>query len=58
MKSIINALLLAAVSNAALAQTYKVTWVLTDFSAGGTSFSWLELDVVETGRYMSAHGAI
>jgi hypothetical protein len=58
LKSIITALLLAAVSNAAVAQTHKVTWALTDFSAGSTSFSWLELDVVETGRYMSAHGAI
>ena len=58
MKTLVAALLLAVLSNAASAQTYKLTWSLTGFTAGGVSFSWLELDVMETGRYMAAHGAV
>lgn len=58
MKKLIAVLLLASLSGSALAQTYKLTWTLTGFSSGGVNFPALELDVVSSGRYMSAHGAI
>lgn len=58
MKQILAALVMAALCGPAWAQTYKITWSMTGFVAGGTTFPWLELDVVELGRYMAAHGAI
>lgn len=61
MKVVLAALLLALMSDAASAQTstiHKLTWALTGFSAGTTNLPWLELDVLETGRYMAAHGAV
>lgn len=58
MKTLWTAALLAVFAMPAWAQTYKVTWTLTGFTAGGTPFSSLELDVQETGRYLAAHGAL
>ncbi len=51
-------LLLLAASVAAAQATYKLTWSVAGFVVGGTTFSTLELDIAETGRYLSAHGAI
>jgi hypothetical protein len=53
------AIVLACLSTSAAAQaTYKLTWKVTGFLAGGVDFPWLELDVATTGRYLAAHGAI
>jgi hypothetical protein len=49
---------MVALAGPVWAQTHRITWALTGFTAGGTAFPWLELDVVELGRYISAHGAI
>jgi hypothetical protein len=58
VKNVFAGLLLLIVSNIACAQSYKITWALTGFSSGGINFPWLELDILETGRYLAAHGAI
>jgi hypothetical protein len=58
VKRLIVTVVLAVLSSAAAAQTYKLTWALTDFSAGGVNFPWLELDIMQTGRYLAAHGAV
>ena len=58
MKQLGAVLFFALLSTTATAQTYQMAWVLTNFSAGGTAFPLLELDIEDTGRYFAAHGAI
>ncbi len=58
MKTLVIILLLTSLSSSAWAQSYKLTWAVTDLNVGGVNFPLLELDVMQTGRYMAAHGAV